>query len=121
MKVRITVDTIRIRLNQTEVRTLGNGNAVQMVTALSDSSHMVSTVRPASVETASARFVGFSLIVEVPRPMLTSWAENDVVTLESRQANGTDVGLTILIEKDFHCLHRNTADDADTFPNPMLR
>lgn len=121
MKVRITHDTIRIRLNRSEVQTLGQGKSVRMETAVTSGARLLSILQPTSIETISLSLLPSSLIVDVPRTQLISWAESDSITLESRQANGTDAGLTILIEKDFHCLHRDTADDADTFSNPKLR
>jgi hypothetical protein len=120
MKVRITHDTIRIRLNQTEVRSLGEGQSVQMRTPVTDGTSLCSILQPSLSEKIVVSLQPFSLAVDVPRPQLLAWATGDSITLESRQENGGD-GLTVLIEKDFHCLHRDTADDVDTFPNPKLR
>jgi hypothetical protein len=121
MKVRITQDAIRIRLNQTEVRTLGEGHGIEMQTIIDGATGLRSILRPASSETTVVSMQPFTLVVDVPRQQLMAWANGDSITLESRHENGVAGGLGILIEKDFHCLHRDTADDADTFPNPKQR
>jgi hypothetical protein len=121
MKVRITSDAIRIRLNQSEVRSLGLGGSVRMETVISETSRLAAVVQPTSVEALSVSLMAFSLTIDVPRSQLMSWANSDVISLESRQTTGSESSLTLLIEKDFHCLHRDSADDADTFPNPKLR
>jgi len=118
MKVRIAHDSIRVRLNQSEVRALGQGELVQMETVVSDSARIISVVRPASVDAPRVSLKGSSLSIDVPRSQLSDWAAGDSVSIESRQAVGGDRGLTLLIEKDFHCLHRDNPDDVDTFPNP---
>ena len=100
---------------------LGEGHSIQMETAFSDASRLLYVLRPASSEAITVSLQPFSVVIDIPRTQLMSWANADVITLESRQANGTHSGLTILVEKDFHCLHRDTAEDADTFPNPKLQ
>jgi hypothetical protein len=119
MKVRITHDTIRIRLNQTEVRQLGDGHRVEMETPFAGGAKLHSVLQPVDTTTFAASLQPFALVIDVPRSQLSDWVYSDAVTLESHPPAGG--GATVLIEKDFHCLHRNTADDADTFPNPKLR
>jgi len=43
-----------------------------------------------------------------------NWLETDQTGIEAATSS-----LRILIEKDFQCLHRASAEDADGFPNPL--
>jgi len=49
--------------------------------------------------------------------MAQEWASSECISLSFNPEGGP----SLLIEKDFQCLHpeeRNPADDADAFPNP---
>jgi hypothetical protein len=55
----------------------------------------------------------------VPLEIARAWAASDEVSLSANPGEGN--GPSLLIEKDFQCLHRdevNTTSDADAFPNP---
>ena len=59
--------------------------------------------------------------LEVPPPIhrAVAWAKTNEVSLHHVQDKGTDLECTILIEKDFQCLHqRHDEDESDNFPNP---
>jgi hypothetical protein len=121
MKLRITHDTIRVRLNQTEVQALGRREAVRMETIISPDSKLVSVLQPVSTQNASISLELATLTIRIPDSELAAWAEGEEVKIESRLQTGAPQNLALLIEKDFHCLHRDTQDDADTFPNPKQR
>jgi hypothetical protein len=118
MKVRITHDAIRIRLTQTEVSALGNGDDVQTETVVSENARLISIVQPSAVRTLRASLDGCSLTIDVPSAELIRWATSESITIEARQATVAGGELTLIIEKDFHCLHRESVEDVDTFPNP---
>jgi hypothetical protein len=50
----------------------------------------------------------------LPIEIARKWAGSDQISLSLNRADGG--GPTLLIEKDFQCLH---SDDADSFPNPL--
>jgi hypothetical protein len=65
------------------------------------------------------QYVQDSIRVRLPLDMAEEWTGSDRISLSLSRAR--DSGLSLLIEKDFQCLHheeRNPADDADAFPNP---
>ena len=56
----------------------------------------------------------------LPIEIAQKWAGSDQISLSFNRVDGG--GPTLLIEKDFQCLHsdeRNPSDDADAFPNPL--
>jgi hypothetical protein len=65
------------------------------------------------------QYVHDCIRVRLPLDMAEEWAGSDRISLSLNRAG--DSGPSLLIEKDFQCLHReerNPADDADAFPNP---
>jgi len=46
--------------------------------------------------------------------MTQLWADGDAVELE-----GIHSEVSILVEKDFQCLHKPAERDPDAFPNPL--
>jgi len=48
-----------------------------------------------------------------------TWAETEQVGISADVDLGAQGTLSILVEKDFACLDRSDADNADTFPNPL--
>jgi hypothetical protein len=54
--------------------------------------------------------------------MARRWAEGAEVSLEGSVAGAGGRGaVSVLIEKDFQCLHGSPEDQADCFPNPRAR
>jgi hypothetical protein len=51
----------------------------------------------------------------LPRAVATAWAESSQVSLEGSGG----VGLQILVEKDFQCLHKPGERDPDAYPHPL--
>jgi hypothetical protein len=51
----------------------------------------------------------------LPRAVATAWAESSQVSLEGSGG----VGVQILVEKDFQCLHKPGERDRDAYPHPL--
>jgi hypothetical protein len=121
MKLRISGDSVRLRLKQGEVERIASGESVEAQT------HFAGSVLTYRLDVGdggdfTASFAGDRIIVCLPKERVHEWTGSDQVSLYSEQAV-TDTGtLSILIEKDFACLvpghHRGCEDDADTFPHP---
>ena len=65
------------------------------------------------------QYVQDSIRVRLPLDVAGKWAGSDRISLSLSRAS--DSGPSLLMEKDFQCLHReerNPADTADAFPNP---
>lgn len=56
--------------------------------------------------------------VLVPVEVARAWADSDLVGIAGAVDLGVRGKLSILIEKDFACIDRSDAENADTFPNP---
>ena len=124
MKLRIHDNSIRFRLSRSEVEKLAAEGRVesfvQFTPAPNDRlTYVIET--PPSCENVGAQHSSNEICVQVPRSLAQVWATNGQVGIEHLQQIGPDAGLQILIEKDFHCLHRESPtpeDVTDLYPNP---
>ncbi|WP_047497232.1 hypothetical protein [Terriglobus sp. TAA 43] len=123
MKLRIKDNSIRFRLLRTEVAKLADEGEISAFTSFAfDSSadrFCYSIKHRPSYEAISAGLRGASIRVAVPSEVIRSWAVSDAaVGLYAEQVLFGGATLHIAIEKDFACIDRNDADNADTFHNP---
>jgi hypothetical protein len=100
MKLRISGNSVRLRLKPSEVAQLAYAGLVEDRVEFAPDSVLVYSLQ------ASPR----SAV-----PTACRWAASNDVSIEAQQ----DV-LSILIEKDFRCAHKEEASDTDVFPNPAL-
>ena len=119
MKIRLREQTLRLRLDQEEVKVLGRGESIERRTAFSPSSELICRVE-VSIEARAinARFDANRLTVSLPLGETRRWASTEQVGIESDQSVGDGRSLHILIEKDFECIHDRDEKDANAFPNP---
>ena len=116
MKLRIKGPSVRLRLSQTEVRTLAATGRCAEATPLPGGTLTY------ALETGpayAAHLDGSTLTVQVPEAAAAEWAATDQISLSSTLVleDGTEVKL--LIEKDFQCLAPDRdEDESDLFPNP---
>jgi len=116
MKLRIQGNSLRLRLTQKEVAQVHDCGRVEssiefapgctLAYALEGSSHAASV---------AASFDGRSILIAVPKPLMTEWAEGDRVSIEGPP----QASVQLLIEKDFQCLHKTDLRDPDAYPNPL--
>jgi hypothetical protein len=116
MKLRIQGNSLRLRLTRTEVAQLHDSGHVEssidfapgrgLTYALESSPH---------AKSVTASFDGRSIVVAVPTPLITEWAEGEQVSIEGPP----QAGVQLLIEKDFQCLHRPAHQDPEAYPNPL--
>ena len=124
MKLRIRGDTIRLRLKRAEVDQIVAGISVVEETHFPDS---VLTYRldVSGDSDISASLDNASLVISLPKSMVSDWAATDEVSLSAEQKHSGTSSLSLLIEKDFSCLepghHRDGEDDEDTFPHPSTQ
>ena len=112
MKLRIKGDTIRLRLTQSEVTAVANGDVVVETTSLPQPfAYALET----SGERIGAAFAEGRMTVSIPRAVAARWAGTEEVSLRGREG-----GVEILVEKDFACLiPPEGEEDPDAFPNPQ--
>ncbi len=119
MKLRIQDNTLRVRLNKTEVAHLAAGGQVTQTTAFSASSQLISSVETSDhAASPTATFDAGRMTIVLPLQQARDWAESDRVSIEADQPLPAGRSLRLLIEKDFECLHRREKADEDTFTNP---
>jgi hypothetical protein len=118
MKLRIHGDSLRLRLNRSDVEQFRNSGVCAESFRFTSDSRLTYTLETSSLLTVmEVQFFQDCIRVRLPLDMAEEWAGSDRISLSLSRAGGP----SLLIEKDFQCLHReerNPADDADAFPNP---
>lgn len=119
MKIRIKDNSIRLRLTQTEIKTLQSSGVVEAKTVIShDLVFGYSLRRNERLENVEVTFENQHIIVNVPNEILSTFTDTDQIGIYKKLENSTKEGLIIVIEKDFKCLDNTTEDQSDMFPNP---
>jgi HSP20 family molecular chaperone IbpA len=115
MKLRISGNSVRLRLKPSEVSQLADQGLVEDRVEFAPDSVLVYSLQASprsAVPTAS--YTDGKLEVRIPQTTARRWAASSDVAIEAQQ----DV-LAILIEKDFRCAHQAGSDN-DVYPNPAL-
>ncbi|MCB1025749.1 MAG: hypothetical protein KDB79_15230 [Acidobacteria bacterium] len=116
MKLRISGNSIRLRLTRSEVERFGSEGTVEESVNFGDGngSGFRYLIKKTSRETLHASFDGARIVVSVPSDIAGKWIATEDVGIE-----GVDGELQIFIEKDFVCLNpRKSEDQSDNFPHP---
>jgi len=120
MKLRIHGESLRLRLNRSDVEQFRISGICAASLRFDSSSQLTYTLETSSQLTVmEVRYLHDCIRVRLPLDVAEEWAGSDRISLSLSRAS--DSGPSLLIEKDFQCLHReekNPADDADAFPNP---
>jgi hypothetical protein len=116
MKLRIQGNLLRLRLTQKEVACLGDRGLVESAIRFSPGRALSYSVAssPDAAE-VFANYEGDSIRVVLPGAVATAWAESSQVTVEGPR----NLGVQIIVEKDFQCLHKPSERDPDAYPNPL--
>ncbi|MBI1290952.1 hypothetical protein GC173_06865 [bacterium] len=120
MKLRTRTNSIRLRLAKGEIQRVAESGVVSESIQFPGGGALVYTLTGADGP-ASATLDGSAITIRFPSAELMRWAVSDEVALRADLALGSSGTLSILVEKDFECLHRSPAkrdEDADTFPHP---
>lgn len=118
MKLRLKGNTLRCRLQRSEVAQLLETGRVDERTALANGFFGYALVA-GEFPALDARLVGSAIEVWIPRAEVSAWEAAGDVALGG-EVETTDGPLKVLIEKDFRCLHgrADAEDESDSFPNP---
>ena len=111
MKLRLHGNSIRLRLNRDEVAEFAETGRIQDAINFSGGARLAYALE-VSTEAADARvwFEGDTIRITVPAGDAQAWAQSDRVGISA-----LDQQLSILVEKDFQCLHE---PDSKAFPHP---
>jgi len=120
MKLRIHGNSLRLRLSQSEVAQFSKTGFVEDSIQFGPGATFAYALESlSSVSAPQALYANGFLRIQVPRTEGTNWACSDCVGMSGDQSLESGKQLSILIEKDFQCLHGDDARDPDAYPNPL--
>src|SRR5258708_3163728 len=114
MKLRLHNGSLRLRLSQSEVARLRETGKVEDLVVFHPGNELLYAIETGSAKVPEATFEHSKISVTLPTGLANEWIESDQTGIEA--STGT---LTLLIEKDFQCLHRPVQAGEDSFPNPL--
>ena len=120
MKLRISGDSLRLRLSPVEIARLRDLGAVADAIRFGPGggTFTYELLRAEEAEEISIERRADAIAVRVPATAVDEWAGTDQVGIEATLANGAD-GLRVLLEKDWQCLTaREGEDESHLYPNP---
>lgn len=118
MKLRIKGNSVRLRLNRFEVGRLSQGQSVQQATSFAAGRQLRSLIQPTDADAILMTFDGEEIALHIPQALVDRWANSDEVTVSALQRVDERNQLTILLEKDFACLHPGHESEAGAYPHP---
>ena len=118
MKLRIRGNSIRLRLEQAEVKQLVETGKVEETVIFPSAQRFVYTLALDPAEQYKADFTGGTITVYLPYAAGQKWAKGEDVGIYAEVAS-EGLPLKLIIEKDFQCLHkRPDEDESGMFANP---
>ncbi len=120
MKLRIHGNSLRLRLNQSEVAQFSKTGFVEDgIQFAPGASFAYALESMSSLKAPQALYANGWLRIQVPGADAIDWVRSDRVSISGEQPIESGQRLTILVEKDFQCLHGDEARDPDAYPNPL--
>lgn len=120
MKLRIKGNSLRLRITPSEMaRLLESGRIEESVRFGSgpDERLVYAVEHTPQVAAITVRYIPGEVAILVPSAAVRQWAAGAEAGLYGKAVFNRDI-LDLAVEKDFACLDKNEADNADTFPNP---
>ncbi|MEN7551424.1 hypothetical protein AAG747_26140 [Rapidithrix thailandica] len=122
MKLRFLGNSLRIRLNKSEVANLSeNGRVAERVPfgIHPEADLIYSVVSEERANEVLSSFLENEVKIIVPKDQVMQWANNNQTGIYNTIQFGKRE-LSISIEKDFQCLHKQASEEEkDNFPNPL--
>jgi hypothetical protein len=110
MKVRLTEDMLRVRLDRSDVDALSSSGSVDFALSLGSGATIRCTLRVDAVaDTIHATLTGNEVAVILPADQAHRWIASDTIGLEG-QVTG-EPATHILVEKDLGCRHTDDASE----------
>ncbi|HEX5228787.1 MAG TPA: hypothetical protein VFW44_13805 [Bryobacteraceae bacterium] len=120
MKLRLQGNSLRLRLSQSEVAQFSKTGFVEDRVQFAPGASFTYTIETSSSLPAPvASYQDHWLRVQVPSSAAIEWYTTDNVAIAADQPIEGSKALSILIEKDYQCLHGGEARDPDAYPNPL--
>lgn len=120
MKLRIQGNSLRLRLSQSEVAQFSKTGFVEDSTQFTPDVRFTYSIESSSSLSAPlASYQDHWLRVQIPATAAKEWFTTDRTGISAEQAVDAEAKLSILIEKDFQCLHGGEQRDPGAYPNPL--
>ena len=122
MKVRISGNSIRFRLKQSEVKRFAQTGEIKEETAfgVAATDKLSFILKEGIAPQFEISFEANTVTVKAPAIVCAEWTQTELVGFEETIATGKGETIKILVEKDFKCLDGIGAEDEDAYPNPGL-
>ncbi len=114
MKLRFHSNSLRLRLSQSDVARLAGGDSVEEAVTFAPGQTLIYSIESGAGDEIAASFENGRIRVTLPSAPARRWIESDEAGIE-----GLSGSLRVLVEKDFQCIHPESEEDADSFPNPL--
>ena len=118
MKIRIKDNSVRLRLQRSEVAIFRETGRVQKQTVFPGSELKYMLVGSSGHQQLAAEFSNNSITVFVPEAMAEKWTATDEIGMEHNMELPNGDKLFLLVEKDFQCLDHTREDQSDMYINP---
>ena len=114
MKLRLHSNSVRLRLSRPEVAELGESGRVEENVEFAPDRALRYSVECADMTEPETTFEDNFIRVKLPRAEVKQWIGTNRTGIEVMQGP-----LRVTVEKDFKCIHRDSPEDSDAFPNPL--
>jgi hypothetical protein len=116
VKLRFRKNSLRLRVNQREVRSLASGAAVTEVVEFPGNARVTYTLQASREHPPQASYEAGTIAVLAPAELVEDWAGGDQIGIYFELPAEAPV-LTVAIEKDLECVDGPPAEkDPDAFP-----
>jgi hypothetical protein len=116
MKLRLYRNSVRVRLNRTDVKAFVADGKVGDRIDFGPGLHLSYEVEVSpSADCMQANYSPGCLRIVLPSCLMEQWALSDLVGIRGGSSP------SLLIEKDFQCLHKHSGEerDPDAWPHPL--
>ena len=122
MKVRISGNSIRFRLKQSEVKQFEQDREIKEITSFGteQTERLSFVLKEGTTNNFAVTYLLNTVTIEVPRTVCNEWTETGLVGFEQTIDTSKGEAIKILVEKDFKCLDGSDLENEDSFPNPNL-
>jgi len=119
MKLRLHANSVRLRLNQADVAQFSKTGYLEETIKFGPDACLCYILESSSkIVSPKALFQNGELRVQISCAASKEWVTTDRVGISGKQSLANGKPLSILVEKDFKCMHGDESD-ADGYPNPL--
>lgn len=117
MKLRLSDDTLRLRLSPAELDTFARLGELSSAIRFTPEQHFTCRLQrdPDPAATLALYFSGPVLTLHIPAAAADAWTRTDQVGFELASDLGEGEQFRVVVEKDLACRHRETPDPDNRF------